>query len=300
MTLRRTFTDLLLVGSLAGTGIVATAPPAAADHHAIKIREVGLDGPGGSDFVELQMYSAGQNFVSGHKLVIYDQTGTPTDVPITADVTSGANQATILFASAGFVGTPDFVLPNTLMTTSSGAACFVSSMFGPIDCVEWGGGVAAVAADPPATSPSAGQSIERSIAAGCATLLEAGDDTGSSAADFAVQPTPNPEPNSSTPNETPCAPGAPGGAPVLQDLRAKVKGGRVIVTGTIQPPAPGQQVRLTFFANGSPLRKVATKSATLDAASEFKKRFKVPPDSTRCKIVVKFLGSNMGQKKFRC
>jgi hypothetical protein len=300
MTLRRRLTNLLLLGSLAAAGLVTAAAPAAADHHAMKIREVGLDGPGGSDFVELQMYSSGQNLVGGHKLVIYDSIGTPTDVPIPTDVTNGANQSTILFASAGFVGTPDFPLPNTTMETSNGAVCFDSTSFGLIDCVEWGGGIPAVAADPPATPPMAGQSLERKITAGCATALDGADDTGSSDTDFAVQASPNPEPNSSAPNETLCSGGGGGGAFSLSNLKTKVKGGRATISGKVSPPAPGEKVKLTFFANGSPLRKLSSKSATLNASSEFKKRFKVPSDSTRCKVVVRFKGAKLGQKKFRC
>jgi hypothetical protein len=296
MTLSRTLARGLLAGSILAVGLVASAPPAAADFHLMKIREVGLDGPAGSDFVELQMFSPGQNNVSGHVLTIYDQVGTPTPYPIPTDVMNGASQATILIATAGFTGaTPDFGdLPN-VMAASGGAVCFET-----VDCVEWGTtGVAAVSADPPAAAPPAGQSIERRIAAGCATLLEGSDDTGSSAADFAVQPVPNPEPNSATPNETACT-GGGGGAFTLSNLKTKVKGGRAIISGKVQPPAPGQQVKLTFFANGSPLRKIASKSATLNAASEFKKRFKVPSDSTRCKVVVRFKGAKLGQKKFRC
>ena len=79
-----------------------------------------------------------------------------------------------------------------------------------------------------------------------------------------------------------------------------MKGGRATISGEIQPPAPGEKVSLTFFANGSPLRKIATKSATLDADSKFKKRFKVPADSTRCKMKVAFAGSTLGKKKFKC
>jgi hypothetical protein len=51
--------------------------------------------------------------------------------------------------------------------------------------------------------------LRRSIAAGCPTALEPGDDTDNSAADFAVT-TPNPRPNSVTPMETACAPVVPG------------------------------------------------------------------------------------------
>jgi hypothetical protein len=297
MTLRRTLTRLLLVGSLAATGLVAAAPPAAADFHFMKIREVGLDGPGGSDFVELQMFSPGQTNVSGHTLIIYEEVGTPTPFPLPADVTNGANQATILIATAGFTGpTPDFGDMPNVMAADGGAVCFET-----IDCVEWGtSGVDAVSADPPASAPAAGQSIERRITANCPTALDNADDTGSSAADFAVQPTPNPEPNSATPDETPCGGGGGGGAFDLANLKTRVKRGRATISGRIEPSATGERVKLTFFANGSPLRKVSTKSATLNAASEFKKRFKVPSESTRCKVVVRFKGPKLGQKKFRC
>jgi hypothetical protein len=59
-------------------------------------------------------------------------------------------------------------------------------------------------------------------------------------------------------------------------------------------------VTMTFFANGSPLRKVAKKSDALDGQSKFKKSFRVPGDSTRCKVKVAFKGQALGQKKFRC
>jgi hypothetical protein len=302
MTRRRTLARLLVLGSLIAGALVATSPPAAAAFHLMKIREVGLDGPAGIDFVELQMYSAGQNFVGGHKLVLYDSTGTPFEYSIPNDVGNGANQATILFGSTGFTNPPpDFTVPSTAMTSSGGGVCFESSTSQIIDCVEWGAsGVAPVSADPPASAPADGQSLERTIAPGCPTLLEDADDTGASATDFVVQPMPNPEPNSATPNETPCAPGTPGGKPVLQGLKTRVKGNRAIISGQIQPPAPGQQVKLTFFANGSPLRKIAKKSATLNADSKFKKKFRVPTDSTRCKVKVAFQGQAMGQKKFKC
>ena len=303
MASRRTAARVLLVLSLTATGLGASSGPAGAAFHLMMIREVGLDGPAGSDFVELQMYAAGQNVVGGHKLVLYDQVGTESEFTIATNVGNGANQATILFSSSG--GPPaDFTLPTSTMTTSAGAVCFESSTGMSIDCVEWGTGVGPVSAGNPAPAPPAGGSLERRITPGCSTLLEAGDDTNDSATDFAVQPIPNPESNSTTPNETPCGPGGGGGggggSSSLSNLKTKVKGGRAIISGKVQPPAPGQQVKLTFFANGSPLRKVAAKSATLNASSEFKKRFKVPSESTRCKVVVRFQGAKLGQKKFRC
>jgi hypothetical protein len=59
-------------------------------------------------------------------------------------------------------------------------------------------------------------------------------------------------------------------------------------------------VKLTFFANGSPLRKVVKRTATLNADSKFKKSFRVPADSTRCKVKVAFQGQAVGRKKFKC
>ena len=297
MTPRRTLARLLLVGSLAATGLVAGSPPAHAAFHFMKIREVLPDGPGGEDFVELQMYSPGQTQLGGHMVTVYDNGGNADTFTLSGNVSNGDNQRTILISTGiGVSGvTPDYTNMPSWISSSGGAVCFDATL---VDCVEWGTGVAAVAAGNPAPAPASGQSIERRITPGCATLLEAGDDTDDSATDFQVQPTPNPEPNSATPNETACAPG--GGAFSLQGLKAKVKGGRATITGQIQPPAPGEKVSLTFFANGSPLRKVAKKSATLDADSKFKKRFKVPTDSTRCKVKVAFMGSTLGKKKFKC
>jgi hypothetical protein len=303
MTLRRRLTNLLLLGSLVAAGLVTTAAPAAADHHVIKIREVGPDVQGGADFIELQMYSSGQNQVQGHELLTYDESGSLIETySIPTDVMNGANQATILFATSGFtLTTPDFGDLANGMSTSRGAVCFRSTTLGLIDCVEWGASeVPAVSADPPAPAPGPGQSLERKITAGCATALDGADDKGSSDTDFAIQASPNPEPNSSAPNETLCSGGGGGGAFSLSNLKTKVKGGRARISGKVNPPAPGEKVKLTFFANGSPLRKLSSKSATLNASSGFKKRFKVPSDSTRCKVVVRFKGAKLGQKKFRC
>ena len=63
---------------------------------------------------------------------------------------------------------------------------------------------------PNAPALAAGQSLSRSIAPGCATLLESADDTDSSAADFALG-VPTPRPSSVTPTETACGGGGGGG-----------------------------------------------------------------------------------------
>jgi hypothetical protein len=58
-----------------------------------------------------------------------------------------------------------------------------------------------------------GSSITRSIAGGCATLLEASDDTDDSLADFAVTPDKTPRPNSVAPAEKSCGSGGGGAGP---------------------------------------------------------------------------------------
>ena len=92
-------------------GMLAVASNAGATFHDNRIREVhegGVDG----DYVELQAFAAGQNQVGGRHIVSYDAGGgTPlTDYTIPANVTNGANQATILIANTPMVNgvTADF------------------------------------------------------------------------------------------------------------------------------------------------------------------------------------------------
>ena len=308
MTLRRTLVRMALVASLAAGGLVASSPPAQASFHLMMIREVsaGSDtGPTG-DFVELQMYESGQHFVAGKEVRIFKDGMLEASATFVGNVANGANQASILVASADSGLIADAILNNPV-PAGGGKACFVDpgtpepypSPPQFIDCVAWGSQAGDADTGPPAPAIPAGQSIERTIARGCSTALDLPDDTNDSAADFQIA-IPSPRPNSMTPTETPCQPGTPGGDPVLQGLKTKVKVNRAIISGQIQPPAAGDRAKLTFFANGSALRKIATKNATLNADSKFKKRFRVPSASTRCKVVVRFKGAKLGQKKFRC
>jgi hypothetical protein len=234
--------------------------------------------------------------LNGHTLTVYDNIGNDYPLTLSGNVPNGENQRSILIASTATVGgmNADYTGMTTAMSESAGAVCFET-----IDCVEWGAGITQVAAGVPAPATSGGQSLERKITPNCPTLLENADDTDDSATDFQLA-TPTPRPNSATPTETPCAPGTTGGAPLLKGLKARVKGNRAIISGQVLPPAPGDTVALTFFANGSPLHKVAKKNAVLNADSKFKKRFRIPDESTRCKVKVAFHGSTLGQKKFRC
>ncbi len=209
-------------GLTAAIGIVLIAmlaPPAAsANFHLTKISEVY---PGtllcpDCAFVELQAYSDGQNVVSGHSVVFYDKNGAVTHTAtMNANVPNAETQRTIVIAD---LFPPDAVSADftsnmgTLIVPSGGAACFDA-----LDCVAWGditpaglAGLPSPAGSP--VSPSGitdTNSIVRSIAPGCATLLEASDDTDDSATDFSLTNDPNPRPNSVTPTEVACSVPAP-------------------------------------------------------------------------------------------
>jgi hypothetical protein len=298
MRLHRTLARLLIATSLLAAGLVASASTAAADFHIMKVDEVfaGSAAQPNADFVELRMAASGQNIVGGHELYLYEASGTRHACTIPSNVPNNDLNDRILFATSLFTSaTPDFVIP-PLLAGTGGAVCFETS----VDCVSWGsfGG----STTNPAGTPFPGgippdQSIDRT---------PDNMDTQNSAADFDAA-SPTPQNNAGNLGTMTCqvapGPGPGGGGPggaSLRALKAKVRGNRAIITGRIEPPAPGERVSLTFFANGSPLRKIAKAKATLNSASKFKKGFRVPGDSTRCKVQVKFRGANMGKKTFRC
>jgi hypothetical protein len=218
---------LRLTGSIAiawlALGLFAAS--ASASFHEIKIREV-YEGGTSADYVVLQMYAAGQTQVGGHYLFTFDSAGNSfTEYQLPSNVANGQNQRTILVAGMGSIGvTPDFVAPTSnLFPGPSGSVCyegFVDLGSGSLDCVSIG------ATAPPHGNPSLvgtpvlspvglapGQSVIRSIARGCPTLLEASDDTDNSAADLALG-TPSPRNNATPPMEHSCGgPGNPSGAP---------------------------------------------------------------------------------------
>jgi hypothetical protein len=176
------------------------------------VREVyaGSDSFPAADYVELQMWAPGQNFVGGHTITVYGPTGSevasatfPTEVP------NGANQSTIVAATpeaeSQFNIRADVALqlkPASKIERSGGAACWEG-----LDCVAWGSfsGSALSATGPPAAPAGipSGMALRRSIARNCASLLEASDDRDNSAGDFDVV-FPNPRPNSVPPTEKPC------------------------------------------------------------------------------------------------
>jgi hypothetical protein len=201
---------------LAALGLVG-ASPAPAAHHLVKVREVfpGTAVAPAAEFVELQLPAAGENLVAGQASVdLYNAAGVQTSTAsFLSNPPNGQSQRTMLAASAEassmFGVTADLTLPPGL-EPGGGAACFDSTIFGPLDCVRWGSSSAPSPSPSgaPAAAISDGSSLTRSIAPGCATLLETGDDSNDSAADFGLT-APTPRNNSATPSETSC--GASGG-----------------------------------------------------------------------------------------
>jgi hypothetical protein len=211
--------------ALALLGLAFAAPAAQASFHLMKIREIGQGGGGVPDYVELQMYAAGQNLVGSNnaKIQSYDDTGAVLSTfTFPSDVANAANQRTIYVArdDAAPLGVPDFVSPN-LVLPNNGAVCF-GQTFGAgqaIDCVSYGtfagfqGGVIPSPVGTAAPAPASGQAITRSIAAGCPTLLEDSDDSNNSASDFALG-SQNPRNNAAVPTETACSGGGGGGGTI--------------------------------------------------------------------------------------
>lgn len=184
---------------------------ASADHHFMQIREV-FPGPSDTGFIELQMYFGGQNLVNDHDVTTYGPTGTllnTFEFPTSAG--SGGDQRTILVGESAAAGSPDFIENELNMPAAGGGACFISDENGPIDCVAWGNFTGPLPSD--AGTPespggvTAGKSLTRSIARGCALKLDPLDDSGDSAQDFS-ETDPTPRNNTFAPTETDC-PAAP-------------------------------------------------------------------------------------------
>jgi hypothetical protein len=192
---------------------------ASATFHEMVVREVypGSAMQADAEYVELQMWSPGQSFVSGHSIGIYDATGALAGSSTFAhDVSGDANQSTLVAATAAaeaaFGIAADATLPPGLLDPAGGAVCWES-----LDCVSWGsfsGMTTSPAGRPavPAGIPD-GMALRRTIEPGCATLLEASDDRDDSSTDFAPA-FPSPRPNSVVPSERACsAQSGTGGSP---------------------------------------------------------------------------------------
>ncbi len=156
------------------------------------------------------MYSSGQNLLSKASLTFYNASGSMSDTVPLNDVQSGISQRTFLAGTAAMqtsfaVQADKEYVSNAFnaLTHSGGGVCLISTAgFGTIDCVAWGTAIVPGAGPSEPAIPD-DSSLARSITRGCNTLLEAGDDTGSSLADFAPA-LPQPEPNSAMATESTC------------------------------------------------------------------------------------------------
>jgi hypothetical protein len=201
---------------------------AGASFHLTKISEIYASGD--SQFIELQMHAAGQNFVNGVSVTVHDATGATVDtLTFSSNVANGTNQRRILLATsaaeAQFGVAPDLQMDPSIVP-AGGKVCFSS-----IDCVAWGnytgppgsGGTAVGTPYDAANGLPTGMSIVRDVGGGTnPSQLEGADDTNDSAADFdAATPTPtnnanqgssgSPSPTPSvtqspTPTPSPCSP----------------------------------------------------------------------------------------------
>ena len=203
-------------------------PVASAAQHLISVREVypGSVAEPGAEFVELQLYAGGQQFVGGHEVRVYDQTGSVTGTySFTAAVANGQSQRSILIATAAaqtqFGVSADLIAAAPGMSPAGGAACWDS-----FDCVSWGsfsGSLPSPAGSAAGAIPD-GSSLVRSITrAGSQTSLDGSDDSNSSAADFAACSTPSPRNNSAAPGPQPCdgAGGGPDSDPPQTTIRGR-------------------------------------------------------------------------------
>lgn len=210
MSIRIRGARAVIITSLVAGGLAAGGQPAHASYHLMMIREVfaGSAARPNAHFVELQMYSAGQNLVGGKQVKIFNAAGGEVgSFAFPASVPNGANQASILVGTVdvqtAFGVAPDLpMMP--VIAAAGGKACFFDpgdpynpgSGLGNIDCVSWGTFAPGGDTGTPAPAIPQGMSIERKISGGTSsTMLDSADDTNNSSADFQAA-APSPQKNS--------------------------------------------------------------------------------------------------------
>jgi hypothetical protein len=207
-----------LVLLLTGAALLLAAGPAQASFHLIKVREVfpGTIAHPNADYVELQMYAAGQYLVQFGELEVLGPTGTVTSkFTPGSSIANSANQSTILIANTEYAAqfpsvAPDFVDEGLSLSPAGGAVCWPQTEPPYDDCASWGDFSGQESLPSPGDSAPAsptgipdGDALLRSIAPGCATFLENADDTNDSSIDFSAQ-TPDPRDNATPPTEKEC------------------------------------------------------------------------------------------------
>jgi predicted aconitase with swiveling domain len=200
MRLSRNAVGAVFAASLVATSLVLAETPALASFHLTKIEELfpgSVDAPN-AQFIELQMYASGQNFVTGKSVVVTNAAGAPVGTfTFPGNVSNGQDQATILLATPEaetLFGVSADLAMTPVIAAAGGSACWA----GTIDCVAWGSYSGPTTNTGPPFSPAGlvlGQSMERKTGGGTdPNQLDAGDDTNDSSADFQLA-TPSPMPN---------------------------------------------------------------------------------------------------------
>ena len=133
-------------------GVLALQPTAHATFHLMQIEQVigSVNGDTTAQAIQLRMRAAGQNFVSGGKLVVYDAAGLNpiTVLNIASNVANGAVGSHVLIASANFpshtmpVAVPDFTMANLIPASyfAAGSLTWESDSGLVYWRLSWGGG----------------------------------------------------------------------------------------------------------------------------------------------------------------
>jgi len=182
-----------LIATACAAGLLIASAPALATFHLMKVVEVfpGTAASPNAQYVVIQMYASGQQFVGGHAITVFNGAGTQTGAfTFPGNLPNGANQAKILIATSQaetFFGlTADLIMSPSILS-AGGKVCWA----GTLDCVAWGaytGGSAGVGTPFNAGTGlvSGRAAVRRLNIAGSASTLDAGDDTDNSATDFVL------------------------------------------------------------------------------------------------------------------
>jgi len=114
---------------------LALVVPASATFHLVKVVELfpGTAVSPNAQYVNLQMFASGQEFVGGHALTLFDRTGALVgSVTFPGNLGNGANQAKILIATTQaqtFFGVnADLVMARPAVLAAGGKACWAGSI----------------------------------------------------------------------------------------------------------------------------------------------------------------------------
>jgi hypothetical protein len=286
---------------LAGLWLLQVEPARAA-FHLVMVTEVfpGFASSSNAQYVELQMYAQGQNFVLGHSVQVYDATGGLIGTfTFDAHAANGDDQASLLIATAeaqNLFGVVADLTMTPLISPAGGKVCFTGSS----DCVAWGAYVGSTFGVGDPFSPAGltlGQTAQRRLDRGSPGILDESDDTNDSATDFAAAP-PTPRTNAGVTGATAgygSTPPPPGpiafgsvvvGSTVSATLGVHETGGRTLTVSnpglagahpgdfslatafpfSLPDGAPAQTVQLTCTPQAEGVRTATLTLATNDPA----------------------------------